>query len=173
MSLLRKAAADARALRIGLGIATKANWSMTRTDHVVAPTFAGYLYVEVAHLLLIPTSAEPAFARRAIEPATRAARSDALVVSRCEQMVPRFAFGVWSSGETTWHDDMVLWLDRGGAAWLGNRDGEGFAFQLRNAVLFAQRRPWRDASGFAAGRRKADDWLCKLDGDTLTPAGPR
>lgn len=153
-------AAEARALTVALAVAQKAGWRFERAGPVLSTPFAGYLYVDTAELLLVPTSAALPFATRLVEQATREARSDALVVSYTDGKIS-LALGLWSAAGTRWTVPVQPWLGDDGALWLAFDDGDA-AWRLRSGRVVADRAPWRTPHERDAGHTQAAAWIAGL-----------
>lgn len=153
--------AEARARVVTLAIAGQAQWQVREAGLDLPPPAAGYLYVLQAHLLLVPTSAGIAFAQRQAEPAIRAARSDALIVSRPGNGPPVLALGLWTRAATAWPEGLVPWLSRAGALWLSVPSAmtAPLAYELTAAPLKAMPAPWCFTGEFEAGATRAAAWL--------------
>lgn len=160
MSSTRRAAAEARALHLALVLAAKAGWRFDRGP-LPHSSFTHFLYVEMAQLLLVPTTAGPEFAVRQVEPVVRETRSDALIVSLPDQAAPVFAFATWARHETVWTTPLVLWLTETGEPWLVPAAAEGtpLGFRLGNALHHAAPVPWASAFERAAGIGRAAAWM--------------
>lgn len=163
--LARRAAAESRALRAALAIAGKALWSFERPGPALSTPFANYLYVSVAELLLVPTTAGLPFASRLADRAMREARSDALVVaaSTAENGLPRvlFALGKWSSSGTAWSVPVWPWLSRDHGLWFlpSTRLPHVHAWPLRQCRVRSEPSPWSALRDLDAGRARAISWL--------------
>lgn len=150
---------------VALAIAAKANWSFERPGPTLSTPFANYLYVSVAELLLVPTSAGLPFARRLADRAVREARSDALVVSctTAPSGLPRvlFALGRWSLDGTAWSLPVWPWLTRDGGLWLAPpiRGVDVEVWPLRQCRLRAEAAPWATLRDQDAGRARAIGWV--------------
>ena len=153
--------AEARARVLTLAIAGQAQWQVREAGLDLPPPAASYLYVLQAHLLLVPTSAGIAFARRQAEPAIRAARSDALIVSRPGNGPPVLALGFWTRTATTWPEGLTPWLSRDGALWLTvpSITAAPVAYPLTATPLKAMPAPWCFTGEFEAGATRAAAWL--------------
>ena len=161
-------ALQARALLASLCIAAKADWSFEHAGPALSTPFAGYLHVDAAQLLLVPTTSGLPFARRLADRATREARSDALIVSCIP--VPRgnpvilLALGLWSLDGTVWQVPVWPWLGHDGTLWLGHasRKLPSQAWALRKARLRAEPAPWQTPREHDGGRARALGWLDKV-----------
>lgn len=166
----QRRAAEARALAAALTIAARADWRFDRPGTSLSTPFAGYLYVDVAQLLLVPTSAALPFARRLVDGAVREARSDALIVSSAKGQLA-FALGLWSSAGTTWHMPVTPWLGDDGVLWMVADDDAApdtapadIGFSLRKGRIVAEPTPWLTPLGRAAGENRATTWLAGMMG---------
>jgi hypothetical protein len=158
----RRAAAEARALTMALTVAAKAGWRFERGP-LPTTSFAQFLYVEAAHLLLVPTSAALPFAMRQVDPVVRETRSDALIVSSADADTPVFAMAVWARRETVWTQPLAAWLGEAGELWLvpDADDTPTLAFRLVDALHHAASVPWNSASERRAGLDRAAAWMRK------------
>lgn len=135
-----RVAAEARALTMALAIAPKVGWRFDRGP-LPATSFAQFLYVEAAQLLLVPTS-------------------DALIVSSAGTEIT-LAMATWARRETVWSQPLTLWLGDGGQAWLvpAMADSDLLGFRLSNALHHAAATPWKFASERQAGLNRAAAWM--------------
>lgn len=155
-----RAAAEAGALQMALVLAAKAGWRFGRGP-LPQTTFTQFLYVEKAQMLLVPTTAGLAFARRQLDPVVRETRSDALIVSRPTKGTPAFAMATWGQTETIWNSPLALWLTQTGAAWLvPTADvGDRLGFELADGLHHLAGLPWVRADERAAGFARAARWM--------------
>ena len=159
-------AAEARALTVALAIASKAGWSLRHAGLVLSFPFAGYLYVEAAELLLVPTSASLEWQRPIVARAMREARSDALIVSvgpgsNC----PSLAVGLWTREGNDWRAPVVPALSGDEALWLGSVEGNAPALLVKEGRLRIEAGPWRSAAERRQDQSRAAAWLaCVLEG---------
>jgi hypothetical protein len=158
--------AEARALTIALAIASKVGWSLRHAGPVLSFPFAGYLYVETAELLLVPTSASLEWQRPIVSRAMREARSDALIVSVGPGTTsPSLAVGIWMRDGNDWQVAAVPALDDGSALWLSSDEGDGPAWRVKERRLRAAPAPWRSSAERQRDQRRAAEWLsCVLEG---------
>ena len=160
---VKRAAAEARALRLALALAARVGWTFDRYGPMLPTAFAGYLHIGRAHLLLLPTVAGLDFARRQVEPATRACRSDALVVSLPDDGTPCFAFATWARTATSWMEPLALWLSQAGEPWLVPCGDDGrLGVRLVDALHCAARVPWESDAARRAGLDRAAAWVAEL-----------
>lgn len=161
----KRVAAEARALQLALAVAARVGW---RFDRGPLPTtsFAQFLYVDAAQLLLVPTSAALPFATRQVEPVVREARSDALIVSSAGEGTPVFAMATWARSETVWTQPLLPWLADTSELWLvPDVDGATpFAFHLVDALHHVATVPWVLASERQAGLDRAAAWMREVVG---------
>ncbi|KQN89955.1 hypothetical protein ASE95_14545 [Sphingomonas sp. Leaf231] len=159
-------AAAARALSVALAIAKRANWQFEHAGPNLSPPFAGYLYVHVAQLLLVPTTAGLPFARRLVDAAMREARSDALIVSTADAE-PAFALGLWGRSQTRWqmpvqpalHEDGDLWLTIDDAEPIAGEMQANRAWLLQRCPVTTRASPWATPADLADARKRAAAWL--------------
>lgn len=159
-------AAEARALTVALAIANKAGWSLRHAGPVLSFPFAGYLYIESAELLLVPTSASLQWQRPIVSRAMREARSDALIVSTGPGATnPSLAVGLWTRKGNDWQVPAMPALDDSRALWLNSDEGDGPSLRVREGRLRAAPAPWRSSAERQRDQRRAADWLaCVLGG---------
>lgn len=166
-----RAAAEARALRLALALAARVGWTLDRTGPALSTSYAGYLHVASAQLLLAPTTAGLDYTPRQVDPATRACRSDALIVSRTGDALPNFALATWSRVGTGWTMPLVLWLGETGEPWLAPPPGsfERLAVRLVNRLHTLGGLPWNDLGTRLDGFDRAAAWLNGVEGDECLP----
>lgn len=162
-SFRRRAAAEARALHLALVLAAKAGWRFDRGP-LPRSSFTQYLYVDAAHLLLVPTTSGTEFAVRQVEPVVRETRSDALIVSLPDGGTPAFAMATWARRETVWTTPLALWLGEAGEPWFVLTDGDStsLGFRLVNALHHAAPVPWAFAGERETGFGRAAAWMEKV-----------
>ncbi len=161
MSLFRRrAAAEARALHLALVLAAKTGWRFDRGP-LPRSSFTHFLYVEAAHLLLVPTTSGTEFAVRQVEPVVRETRSDALIVSLPDQGTPAFAMATWARRETVWTTPLALWLGEAGEPWLVPTEADNgvLGFRLVNALHHAAPAPWAFTGERDSGFGRAAAWM--------------
>ena len=168
---IARAAAEARALRLALALAARVGWTLDRTGPALSTPFAGYLHIASAQLLLVPTVAGLDYARRQVDPATRACRSDAIIVSLTGNTLPGFALATWSRTCTGWTMPLALWLAPGGESWLVPPPGsfDRLAVRLVDRLHTVGGLPWDDFSNRFDGFDRAAAWLEALEGEERLP----
>lgn len=158
-----RAAAEARALTMALVLAAKVGWRFARGP-MPTGSFAQYLYVEAAQLMLVPTSSALPFAIRQVASVVREARSDALIVSRPDGGAPTFAMATWARRETNWTQPLALWLSEQGAPWLVPLpdSNDPLGFELVDALHHAAGVPFVLPGQRDAGFARAARWMEKV-----------
>ncbi|MBB4088125.1 hypothetical protein [Sphingomonas carotinifaciens] len=159
-------AASARALSVALALAKRADWQFEHVGPTLSTPFAGYLYVHVAQLLLVPTTAGLPFTRRLVDAAMREARSDALIISTAAPELT-FALGLWRRSQTRWqlpvvpalHEDGELWLTVDGADEVAGEMQTDTAYLLQRSPVMARASPWATPVELAEARSRAEAWL--------------
>ncbi|WP_156167247.1 hypothetical protein [Sphingomonas sp. Ag1] len=157
-------AAAARALKLSLAVARQAGWRFEIAGPALSMPFAGYLYVDSARLLLVPTAAGLTDAVRLVEAAVREARSHALIVSTADSE-PAFALGLWERADTRWHVPVTPWLGADGKLWMVTRplstaapEVAGTSFPLEPNPARGLAAPWHTEDERRAGERRATTW---------------
>ena len=163
-----RAAVEACARRVALGLANAAGWSAEMAGAMLSPPYAGYYYCPEPELLLVPTSLAADYVRPAADAASREARSDVLIVSADGREI-RLALGLWRRCVTEWHMSTRLWIapDRtlclivDGITTPCQMHRPYVTYVLRQGRLALLPIPWT-SPGDAGGTARALNWLDAL-----------
>ncbi|MEP3156886.1 MAG: hypothetical protein ABJO64_11255 [Nitratireductor sp.] len=161
-NLLEKGFAEVRVRRLVEAIARQVKLETDDNLSILFPRFHQAIYAKEAQLMILPTSAGLAFARRWSEDLIREARCDLLLVCWPLGLTPDLAFARWRPGAVGWVEPLQFWMSSRQVLWLvtdGATTGSRHAIELENKLLTNAEMPWSEPEKAHEGACRAERWL--------------
>ena len=170
---LRKGVADARVRRLAEAIARQAKLETDDNLSILFPRFHQAIYAPKAQLMLLPSSASLAFARRWSEDLILEARCDLLLICWPFGSTLDLAFARWRPGAVGWVEPLQFWMSCHQELWLicpGATRKTSCAIEVVNRLLRNAELPWSGERMAHAGALRAERWVAQECLRADTPA---